>query len=59
MDITIKTTMCRGTFEIDPDANIVDTMDVITAALLAEGYALESIRDEFYRRTFVLGYKNT
>lgn len=57
MRIEIETSMCEGSVELSADATITDAMDVITGALIMEGYQLESIRDEYYRRAKLLGYK--
>lgn len=57
MRIEIEASTCEGSVEISADATIVDAMDVITGALIMEGYQLETIRDEYHRRAELLGYK--
>lgn len=57
MKIEIEGSMCEGSVELSGDATIADAMDVITGALIMEGYQLDSIRDEYHRRAKLLGYK--
>ena len=56
MRIEIETSMCEGNVELSANATIADAMDVITGALIMEGYQLETIRNEYHRRAELLGY---
>lgn len=47
MKIIIENTMMKGELEIGIEANIHDTMDAITAILMAEGYNPATIIDGY------------
>ena len=49
MTVKINVSTAKGEIEISPEADIHDAVDAITGALIAEGYAPDSI---------ICGYEN-
>lgn len=47
MTVKINVPNAKGEIEISPDADIYDTVDAITGALIAEGYSPDSIIDGY------------
>lgn len=54
MEIIIENSVATGKLRIGEDANIHDTMDVITGALIAEGYVTQSIIEGYERQIKML-----
>ena len=50
MTIKIETSTMKGELRIVEDANIHDTMDVITGAMIAEGFSPASIIEGYERQ---------
>ena len=53
----IESTTVKGELKIEEDANIHDTMDIITGALIAEGYTPVSIIEGYERQVLMLNKK--
>ena len=49
MTVKINVSTAKGEIEISSEANIHDAVDVITGALIAEGYAPECIIEGYER----------
>lgn len=56
MTFKINTSMTKGEITVDPDADIFDTLDAFTAALIAEGYRIDNIAEAYYVRSQHLGF---
>ena len=57
MTFKINTSMTKGEITVDPDADIFDTLDAFTAALIAEGYNIDNIVEAYYTRARHLGFE--